>query len=219
MTSATPPPAEPGGAPRAATPVDGRSARWETHRRERRIALVDETIRAIRAHGAGVGLDDVAAQAGTSKTVLYRHFEDRAGLYRAVAERVASRIVDRVEESLSGDEAPQEVLRSVVDAYLSLVERDPELYRFVVRHPLVEGSLDEDPVRGISTQVADLVTGALAGSAPDPEVARTWAIALVGAVQASADAWLATDPGLCPSRAELTARLVSFAWNGASHRR
>ena len=33
-------------------------------------------------------MDEIAAEAGTSKTVLYRHFADRAGLYLAVVESV-----------------------------------------------------------------------------------------------------------------------------------
>src|SRR6478609_3903227 len=83
---------EPPPAPSAA-PRDGRDSRWERHREERRAALVDATIRAIRTHGAGVGMDDIAAAAGTSKTVIYRHFTDRSGLYAAVSESVDARIL------------------------------------------------------------------------------------------------------------------------------
>ena len=75
---------------------DGRDARWEGHREARRSELVDATIRAIRRHGPGVGMDDIAAEAGTSKTVVYRHFDDRAGLYRAVVARIESRVVGSV---------------------------------------------------------------------------------------------------------------------------
>lgn len=38
-------------------------------------------------------MDEVAATARTSKTVFYRHFTDRAGLYTAVAERVDATII------------------------------------------------------------------------------------------------------------------------------
>ena len=78
---------------------DGRSARWVRHREERRQSLVDAAIRAICRHGATVGMDEIAAEAGTSKTVIYRHFEDRAGLYRAVAQRVDQRVVGDVSPS------------------------------------------------------------------------------------------------------------------------
>ena len=92
----------PGGPPDVA---DGRSVRWIRHREERRGSLVDSTIRAIRRHGAGVGMDDIAAEAGTSKTVIYRHFEDRAGLYRAVVERVDQRVVGDVVAALKRSSA------------------------------------------------------------------------------------------------------------------
>ena len=49
--------------------TDGRSARWEVHRQERRKALVESAIRTIRSRGATVGMDELAADAGTSKTV------------------------------------------------------------------------------------------------------------------------------------------------------
>ena len=75
------------------TTPDGRSSRWDEHRLARRQELVEATLHAIREHGAGVGMDEVAATARTSKTVFYRHFTDRAGLYTAVAERVDATII------------------------------------------------------------------------------------------------------------------------------
>jgi len=71
------------------TAPDGRRSRWDGHRLARREELVDATLRAIRTHGAAVGMDEVATSAGTSKTVFYRHFTDRGGLYTAVAEVLA----------------------------------------------------------------------------------------------------------------------------------
>ena len=52
--------------------TDGRDARWAEHRVERRRELVESTLRAIRKYGAGVGMDEIAAEATTSKTVLYQ---------------------------------------------------------------------------------------------------------------------------------------------------
>ena len=48
------------------------------------------SLAAVGKHGAGVGMDEIAAEAGTSKTVVYRHFADRAELYVAVCNLVAS---------------------------------------------------------------------------------------------------------------------------------
>ena len=213
-------PARPTSPPRPPAPRDGRDARWERHREERRSALVDATIRAIRRHGASVGLDDIAAEAGTSKTVIYRHFDDRAGLYRAVAARIDQRVVGDIGAALAANDAAggdvRTLIASMVEAYLALVESDTEVYRFVVNRPLVDRPLPDDPVGGTVAHVTDQLTGlllrSLETSATDPGRARTWAIAIIGSVQAVADDWL-TSTRRSP-RHEVVAALTDLAWDG-----
>ena len=73
-------------------------------------------------------MDEIAATAGTSKTVFYRHFTDRAGLYTAVAERVDATIIRDLTRA-AGDPAPDDARgrhpRVSIAAYLRLVEDDP----------------------------------------------------------------------------------------------
>src|SRR5690606_41434067 len=80
--------------------VDGRDSRWAQHRAQRRRELVDAALRAIRTHGPSVGMDDIASEAGTTKTVVYRHFGDRTGLYVTVVESVDQRILDSLSAAL-----------------------------------------------------------------------------------------------------------------------
>lgn len=201
---------------------DGRVSRWAQHREERREELIDATIRAIRKHGASVGMDEIAAEAGTSKTVIYRHFVDRAGLHRGVAERVDQRVVGNIGASLErsshdGSDA-RGLIASTVEAYLALVESDAELYRFFMNRPLADRPLSEDPVGTTVGHVTEQLTGLLQTSIGsfdvDPARARVWAIALVGSVQAVADDWLASSDRV--PRAELVANLTELAWYGLS---
>ncbi|GAA2166036.1 TetR family transcriptional regulator [Humibacillus xanthopallidus] len=206
-----------GGVADAVDARDGRDARWERHREERRSEIVDATIRAIRRHGPGVGMDDIAAEAGTSKTVVYRHFDDRAGLYRAVVARIESRVVGSVAGALSTGAAPagpdlRSVIASTVEAYLALVESDPDLYRFVVTRPLVDRPLPDDPVGGTVSHVTTMLSGVLETALPDPARARVLATALVGSVQAVADDWLARADRV--PRDELVDTLTALAWSG-----
>ena len=155
-------------------------------------------------------MDEIAQIAGTSKTVIYRHFEDRFGLYRAVADRMDTVVMSRVTTALSQasvqpagstvEERFRAVLSSTIDSYLTLVESDPLVYRFVVQPPLgmpmsQVSARATDPVGGIAqrvtAQISVLLSEVLAAKGRDVAVAPVWATALVGSVRAVADGWLA----------------------------
>ena len=172
--------------------VDGRDTRWVEHRRLRRVELVESTLRAIRRQGATVSLDEIAAEAGTSKPVIYRHFGDRPGLYRAVVEKTAQFILHDL-QTLVGRERPDDLsglVRDLANGYLQLVQRDPEIYRFVMSRPLVDGDLTDDPVAGLTMRIGERIAGLLrAGGYPQAR-ADTWGHALVGCVRAATDQWI-----------------------------
>jgi AcrR family transcriptional regulator len=207
-----------------ATP-DGRRSRWDEHRLARRDELVEATLRAIRRHGAGVGMDEVAATAGTSKTVFYRHFVDRAGLYAAVAARVDATIIRGLTRAADepaparGPDGARAVVRAVIAAYLHLVAEDPEVYRFIVNAPLVPpGERPHgDAAAGMTDRIAGHVAGLVgSGITADAGVApRLWPVALVGMVRATADAWLAAGGAAAgPSSDALADELTALVWDG-----
>ena len=212
------------------TTTDGRSARWEVHRQQRRKELVESAIRTIRARGATVGMDELAADARTSKTVFYRHFTDRHGLYQAVADRVDELILRDIGTVLGAntrgdglgalDLDPRALIRAAIGAYLTLVERDPEVYRFIVSAPIVGTEKTGNAAEAVATatgkisgQISELVAGALVDRGNDPAPASLWGQSLVGLVRAGADAWLAGLAGDF-TREELTEQLTDLAWSG-----
>ncbi|MFV0429198.1 MAG: TetR family transcriptional regulator [Arachnia sp.] len=171
--------------------TDGRTTRWEEHNANRRRELVQETLRAIRRRGAGIGMDELATEAGTSKTVFYRHFGDRAGVYHAVCEAVHDFILRNL--PLDEDIDPAGLVRQLADSYLALVERDPEIYQFVLNRP--SGVID-DPVVGITTRIGNAVSEAMGSwlrrEGLDDSPANTWGHGVVGFVYAVADRWIIT---------------------------
>lgn len=205
---------------------DGRSTRWDEHRTVRRRELVEATLRAIRRHGASVGMDDIAAVAGTSKTVVYRHFTDRQGLYAAVCESVDALILRDLGQAmgvgggdLTGvDASPRALVSASIDSYLGLVEKDPEVYRFVVTAPLLDTPPDGDPARPVASHVTDQLTGVIAeglrAAGRDVAAAPVWAAGVVGMVRAAADRWLADPTAM--TRTTLTEHLTDLAWSGLS---
>jgi AcrR family transcriptional regulator len=195
---------------------DRRASRWDAHRRTRRTELTDAAIAAIRAHGAGVGMDDVAAQARTSKTVVYRHFADRTQLYMAVCARVADVLVGQIRAAMDGAAGPRAKTAGAISAYLRLIEHDPEVYRFVVHRPLVDRALDADPVADlvslIGAEAAAVIADQLRAVGAGTDAAVPWGHGVVGMVRAAADNWLADPGGM--SRDELAAHLTDLAWTG-----
>lgn len=208
--------------PAAAAPRDKRDSRWDEHRRRRREELVDATLAAVARHGADVGMDEIAAAAGTSKTVVYRHFADRAELYLAVSARVADDLLPRLRRAVTDTAGPHEMMAAAVDTYLAFVEADPELYRFVVHH-VPQGragqfgpTSDTDPIGSLSDlvghQAAALIRTALRRAGRSTDSAEPWGHALVGLVRATADWWLRAGRPI--PRATLTAQLTGLAWTG-----
>lgn len=179
---------------------DGRDARWEGHRARKRRELVEATLRAIRKHGPTVGMDEIAAVANTSKTVLYRHLGDRCGVYRATVEAVDQLILTDLSEAAGhasplDQSSPRDQIAGMVRAYLTLVERDPDIYRFVMSRPveLEAAKADADPVRQLTGQIGNRIAEILTGRELDlpADTARVWGHGIVGMVQAAADQWLA----------------------------
>ncbi len=197
------------------TARDGRSSRWDAHRDQRRSELLGCAVRAIREHGPTVSMDEIAALAGTSKPVLYRHFGDKSGVHRAVTQlvgdRISSEIELAIEASRRSDSSPRLAVTAVVEHYLALVERDPQVYRFVVSEP---PRPDDDPVRSLSARIAAQLRGHLEEAGLPPSTAEVWAPALVGLVRAAADDWLAGGAGSTLNRDELATSLTRLAWWG-----
>jgi AcrR family transcriptional regulator len=202
---------------------DRRDSRWDDHRRARREQLVQATIAAVGKHGVGVGMEEIAAEAGTSKTVVYRHFADRSELYVAVCTRVAEQLTRKLREAMSDTDHPRQMLAAAVETYLAFLEADPEVYRFVVHHQLPDRPVDPtgrplDPIGNLSGLVgheaAALMAVFLRRAGRDAAAAEAWGHGLVGLVRSAADWWLQADRPV--PRAELAAHLTDLAWSGLS---
>jgi AcrR family transcriptional regulator len=197
---------------------DRRDSRWDEHRRQRREQLVQATLAAVGRHGAGVGMDEIAAEAGTSKTAVYRHFADRTDLYVAVCERVSQQLLPKLRAAMESSDHPREMVATAIDAYLAFLEADPEVYRFVVNGHNGQLGRDADPIKGLSDLVGDqaaaLMALALERAGRDPGAAGAWGHGVVGLVRSAADWWLRSERPML--RTELAAHLTDLAWAGLS---
>jgi AcrR family transcriptional regulator len=188
-----------------------------THRRaERRAEMVQAAMDAVRRHGARVSVADIAAVAGITKPVLYRHFTDRADLQRAVGEEAAGLLIARIAPELEQDREPIEHVRGAVDAFLAGIEEEPELWRFVVHNPAeraVGEAVADDARQRIAGLLATLLGERLRATGLDSGGAEAWAQGLVGMVQSAGDWWLERRT---MSRAALTDYLTTLIWGGVA---
>lgn len=186
----------------------------DDRRAERRTQLLEAAVGAIREIGPGVTMEQLAKAGGVTKPILYRHFGDRDGLISAIAEQYASDLLTSVTTPLAADATARELLRSTVDSYVSFIERDPNLYRFMVRHPPARSdglTQISSLVDLIARQVAVVAGERLRQAGRDSGAAVPWAYGIVGLVHQAGDWWV-DDQTM--SRETLVNYLVSLLWEG-----
>ncbi|MFI7071085.1 TetR family transcriptional regulator [Micromonospora sediminicola] len=204
------------GAPPAPPPPrsGGRRDRWADHREQRRQELVAAAVQALLRHGPGVDMDQVASTAGVSKPVLYRYFADKAQLWLAVGEVVAARVVDAIAPAVEQVREERALVEATIDAYLSVIESEPTLYRFLVHESGLPGlqQVVSGTSRQVATGLARVIGDRLRALGLDAGPAEPWAYGLVGFVQAVGDWW--TTHGQPIRRAALTDYLTTLLWSG-----
>ena len=146
------PPAEP------VAPASGRRLR----RPERREQLLAAATQAFARTGfAATSLDDIAEEAGISRVLLYRHFESKADLYRAVLDRAVARLTAAV--------GTRDFTYASIDALLGAAATDPDGFRLLFRHAAREPEFRRRMDRFQRGMVAT-ARRELAGGIPD----RSW---------------------------------------------
>jgi AcrR family transcriptional regulator len=119
-------------------------------RPERREQILAAATRAFARGGyRPTSLEDIADEAGVSRVIIYRHFESKADLYRAVLDRARSRLAEATG-------APQFTVESI-DALLRVAADDPPAFRLLFQHAANEPDFREEIARFWSgmTKVAE----------------------------------------------------------------
>ncbi|MCB1010521.1 MAG: TetR/AcrR family transcriptional regulator [Microthrixaceae bacterium] len=122
----------------------GRPRLTDAQRSAQRSDLLASAMDSIRDRGAGVSVDDIAADSGVSKPVIYGHFGDRLGLADAIAVVMADGVTEvtlqAVQRQAELAEAGQgqgidfeAAVAAIVSSLVDLVETEPAIYGFLVR--------------------------------------------------------------------------------------
>jgi AcrR family transcriptional regulator len=171
-------------------------------RAERREQILAAATGAFaRAGFAATSLDDIAAAAGISRAILYRHFDSKTDLYAAVLDRACTRLASAV--------GTGNFTAASIDALISTAATDPDAFRLLFHHAAREPEFRREMDRFQQAMVR-VARRELAQVIPDSSWAA-WAAHLAPTVAVDAVmAWL--DAGQ-PDR-EQAAQRIGHALNG-----
>lgn len=178
-------------------------------RAQRREQILGAATEAFARNGfAATSLDDIAAEAGVTRVILYRHFDSKTDLYQAVLDRMCTRLEAHVEEPVGG------FTDASVDGLLEAAVESPAGFRLLFQHALREPEFKER----VETFRADITAAAhlqISAVVPDRALAR-WAAQLAPVVAIEAIiAWLdAGQPD--PDRAAARVRQAVMGVIGAA---
>jgi AcrR family transcriptional regulator len=129
------------------------NTRREPSQRMRRADRREQILRAAarafgRAGFATTNLDDVAREAGVTRAILYRHFDSKADLYRAVLDQAQRRLADAT--------GSPTFTNASIGGLLAAASEDPDGFRLLFQHAAREPEFrpQVDELRAASIGIA-----------------------------------------------------------------
>ena len=160
----------------------------------------------------GASMDDIAAAAGVTKPVLYRHFPSK----RALVHEVLSGGIGRLRQSLADAVADATSSRDMVErgfiAFFEHLEAEPGAYELLFAGSAwTQAGFSEELVE-FQTAMADLVSQLIDLPGADADLRRFYGAALVGMCDHAARQWLQNQVRPTPRQAGID--LAELAWVG-----
>ncbi|MFI8291368.1 TetR/AcrR family transcriptional regulator [Streptomyces sp. ms191] len=185
---------------------------------QRRRELLEAADRVVLRDGPRASMNAIAAEAGITKPILYRHFGDKGGLYRALATRHTDALLSALRAALDAPADRRRRVEATLDTYLASIEAMPQVYRFLM-HPAEETQQAEQGfdvgrhsaplLRRMGEELGQVIAERIDLGPGGDAQARIWGHGIVGMMHAAGDWWLGERP--C-SRAELVRSLADLLW-------
>jgi AcrR family transcriptional regulator len=211
-------------AARSRTPTPRRAGSRGVPRavREPQILEVAGRVFATRGYHAA-SMEEIAAQAGVTKPLVYAYFGSKENLYVAYVDRSGRELLDRMRRATDPNSPPKERLRAGSLQFLRFVEERRHGWQMLQAEATIRGGPLAEEVaslrEGIAQMISQLLMETIASPPGSDETTATVdgvAHAVVGAGESLANWWLA-HPEIPPERAvEL---LVALAQAGVDQAR
>jgi AcrR family transcriptional regulator len=179
-------------------------------RAEREQQVLDIAHARFAAHGYGaVTMDDVAAEAGVTKPLLYAYFGNKERLYLACMERAGDAMLATVLDTVAAARGPADALRLGLRAFFAFVAEDRDAWRVLFDETLPAGGEIARRVGEYRERLVSLVAQTLLTRLPPHRRARhateieALSHAILGAAEALSRWWLRTGAIPAEEAAEL----------------
>ncbi|MEV4331384.1 TetR family transcriptional regulator [Streptomyces sp. NPDC049597] len=192
------------------------SAHQQRSADQRRRELLEAADRVVLRDGPQASMNAIAAEAGITKPILYRHFGDKGGLYRALAKRHTDALLRALQVAVDADVDRRERVAGTLDTYLAAIEARPQVYRFLM-HPAEDnqpleqgfdvGRHSAPLLRRLGEELGKVIADRVDLGPGGDLLARVWGHGIVGMMHAAGDWWLGERP--C-SRAQLVESLTDL---------
>lgn len=157
-------------------------------------------------------MDEIAADIGVSKTVLYRYFVDKNDLTTAVMMRFAqTTLIPNMAAALSAHLDGFDLTREIIKVYVETVAAEPEIYPFVMQNSSAGRSkVINDSERIIAGMLAVMLRRRMQEAGMDTHGVEPWAYHTVGGVQLATHSWMSHRR---MGADELIDYLTMLSWN------
>lgn len=167
--------------------------------RERQILdVAGRTFATCGYHAAS--MDEIAAQAGVSKPMVYAYFRSKEALYLAYIERAGGELLERMRLAAAQDLEPEERIRAGIDELFRFVDEHRHGWTVLYTEAAARGGAVAEGVASMRARLADGVCQVLrevAAASGRGELSPTslegLAHASVGAGESLANWWLARE--------------------------
>jgi AcrR family transcriptional regulator len=179
-------------------------------RLQRREQILTAATKAFARNGfVATGLDDIAAEAGVTRVILYRHFDSKTDLYQAVLDRFCAILSAHVGTTSGG------FTDASIDRLLQAATVEPAGFRLLFQH-----AVREPEFKAMADQFRQHITEAahtqIAAIVADRAWARWAAELATSAALEAIIAWLDAgrpDPDIAAARVRhVIAGVVTAAW-------
>ena len=132
----------------------------------RRAQILAAAAHAFSHEGyVATSVEDVARQAGITRLIVYRHFESKADLYRAILDQVSVRLAEEWERSAADDPVARD---QAVRTLLTVARELPDGFRLLFVHASREQEFAAyaEALREIQESLVDSLLGELIDAGP-----------------------------------------------------